>query len=237
MKKLILLILCSELSFLAPAWADTNCASVLPQVSLQLTAEQWVTTQTARVSVSLDALLNKNQLAKAQENFQAALKRIAPEGVWHITEFSRAPSKTNLEQLHAMAEARLSDNALAGLRERASAQNGEGQTYIVQDIIYSPTTDEISNAYAQLRAQIYNQTKAELDRLNAVYPKAGYGLYNINFTSVNIQPGPIMMKIAGEMNAAARETGNVSLSQKLTQDAVVVLAAPPGALCNSQKSP
>ena len=78
MKKLVWLILCSELSFLTPAWADNNCANVLPQVSLQLTAEQWVTTQTARVSVSLDALLNKNQLAKAQENFQAALKNHLP---------------------------------------------------------------------------------------------------------------------------------------------------------------
>ena len=226
MKKIISILFISAFSFNAPVWADPSCADLLPQVTLQLSAEQWVSTKTARVSVTLDALLNRGQLAKAQDDFQAALNKIAPEGVWHITEFSRTPSKTNLEQLHAVAEARLTDTALAGLRERAHAQNSEGQTYTVQDIIYSPTTAEISAAQAQLRAQIYAQAKAELDRLNTLYPKPGYSLYNINFVNAGVVPGPMM----GKMNAmvtTAREAPAASLSQQMTQDAVVILAAPP----------
>lgn len=220
------LLLCS--SSLA---ADSSCNNVLPQVNLQLRAEQWVTTQTAEVSVALDALLNKEQVAKAQDNFQAALKKIAPEGQWHITEFTRSAGKTSLEQLHAVAQARLGENSLAGLRERATAQNSEGQTYSVQDIVYTPTTDEISAAQAKLRAQIYDQTKAELGRLNGVYPKPGYVLYSINFyTPAAPMPVTTMLAKAGEA-APGQPATSTTLSQKLTQDAGVTLAAPPGALC------
>lgn len=212
------------LIFAAPGLAIAqDCNNFLPQVTLQLTAEEWVTTQTARVSVSLDALLNKPQLARAQEDFQAALSKIAPEGVWHITEFSRSASKTNLEQVHAVAEARLSDKAMAGLRERARSLNSEGQTYSIQDITYNPTTAELSAAQARLRSQIYSQAKAELDRLNAIYPKPGYTLYNINFNSP-IQPGPIMNKMNAMVTTMARETPAPSLSQQMTQDATVILA-------------
>lgn len=235
MRKLSVILMIGALSGMvsASAWAQDPCTGILPQVTLQLTAEQWVTTQTAKVSVALDALLNKEQLAKAQDNFQAALKKIAPEAVWHITEFTRSPSKTNLEQLHAVAEARLTDDAIAGLRDRAKAQNTEGQTYTVQDIVYTPTTDEVSATQAKLRAQIYQQAKAELDRLNTVYPKPGYSLYNINFINVTVQPGPMAAKM-NTMVAMAREIPSVSLSQQMTQDALVILAAPPGVLCSSK---
>jgi hypothetical protein len=227
MKKLFILFVFGLFSVSTSLYASSACTGVLPQVTLQLTAEQWVTTQTADVSIALDALLNKDQLAKAQDSFQAALKKIAPEGDWHITEFSRTPSKTNLEQLHAVAHARLPNNALGGLRDRAKAQNSEGQTYAVQDITYTPTAGEISAAQAKLRSEIYEQAKAELDRLNTVYPKPGYTLYNINFSNI-AQPGPMLLKTNGEN---ARETAPMNFSQQLVQTAFVTLAAPPGALC------
>ncbi len=229
MKKILVLLTLSSLSYGALALADSACTN-LPQISLQLTAEQWVTTQTAKVSIALDALLNKEQVAQAQDNFQNGLKKIAPEGAWHITEFSRSAGKTDLEQLHAVAEARLPESAVAGLRERAKAQNTEGQTYTVQDIIYTPTADEISAAQAKLRAQIYDQAKSELNRLNTVYSKSGYTIYNINFVNSSIQPGPMMVKM-NEMTTTSREAPNPSFSQRMTQDALVILAAPPGALC------
>jgi hypothetical protein len=234
MKKIMTALFFTVLSVNIQAEANTSCADILPQITLQLTAEEWVTTQTAKVSVTLDALLNKEQIAKAQDNFQSALKKIAPEVVWHITEFSRSPGKTSLEQLHAVAEARLPDNALAGLRERVHAQNSEGQTYTIQDIIYSPSTVEINTAKAKLRMQIYDQAKAELDRVNAIYPKPGYSLFNINFVNLTVQPGPMMTKM-NTVVALTREMPSVSLSQQITQDALVVFAAPPGTLCSNSR--
>ncbi len=233
MKKISLMVFLGLTLISSVIWANGDCAGVLPQVSLQLSAERWVTTHTAKVSVALDASLNKDQLAHAQKNFQAALKQIAPEGDWHITEFSQNPSKANLEQLHAVAQARLSDAGIAGIRERAGKQSSEGQTYNVQDIVYSPSTAEISAVQADLRADIYNQAKAELDRLNNVYPKAGYTIYNINFTNLS-QPGPMMSKLSNEMVAMVNESPGIFLSQQMTQQAQIIFAAAPGSLC--QKS-
>ncbi len=223
MKKIITTLFFTVLSFNSQADANTSCDDILPQITLQLSAQDWVTTQTAKVSVTLDALFNREQIAKAQDNFQSSLKRIAPEVIWHITEFSRSPGKTSLEQLHAVAEARLPDTALAGLRERVHALNSEGQTYTVQDIIYSPSTAEINITKSKLRMQIYDQAKAELDRINAIYPGQGYNLYNINFVNLSVQPGPMMTKM-NTVVALTREMPSVSLSQQMTQDALVVFA-------------
>ena len=83
-KQLIIFLLGSCLS---GASYGQSCPDLLPQVSLQLTAEQWVTTQTSKVTVAMDALLNKEQLAKAQGNFQAGLNKIASGVEWHIRIF------------------------------------------------------------------------------------------------------------------------------------------------------
>ncbi len=213
-----------------------SCLDLLPQVSLQLTADQWVTTQTSKVTVAMDALLNKDQLAKAQGNFQAGLNKIASGIEWHITEFSRTGSKANLEQIHAVAEARLPETALAGIRERAKSLSMEGQTYTIQDIIYSPSVDEISAVTAKLRSQIYTQAKAELGRLNAVFPQPNYSLYSINFVGATAQLTPTYMaKTSSTMNlSATREQPSMAVSQQMTQDALVIFAAPSAAFCSSQ---
>src|ERR1700734_3787977 len=103
MLNLKIITLLGGLVFSHFCWAD-SCPNPLPQVTLQLSAEQWVTTQTAKVTVAMDALLNKEQLATAQQNFQAALNKIAGDATWHIIHFSQSESKANLEQLHAVAE-------------------------------------------------------------------------------------------------------------------------------------
>jgi hypothetical protein len=229
------LILCLGIVTAENSLAE-SCSYSPPQVSLQLTAETWVTTQSAKVTVSWDAALNKEQLANAQNGFQQALSKLAPNATWHITEFTRTPSKTNLEQIHATAEARLPDSALAGLRDRAKNLSSEGQTYVIQDIVYTPTETEIAAARAQLRSQIYAQAKDELSRLNAVYPNVTYRLYNISFSGVNGQmmPTPNFMAKATSENvgiSGGREMQNMATSQLLTQDAVVVFAAPAGNLC------
>lgn len=234
MKKIFAILVTAVGCLNTPASAN-SCGDTLPQITLQLTAKQWVTTHTAKVSISLEALLNKEQLSKVQDNFQLALKKIAPEGEWRITEFSRSPSKANLEQLQAVAEARLTDKAIAGLRERVNALSSEGQTYSVQNIVYSPTTEEVSAAQSILRQQIYNQTKAELDRLNAVYPKPGYTLYSINFVNANvIQPGPMMAKMNTMVSMAREATPALALSQQLTQDAMVAFVISSSVCLNSR---
>lgn len=222
MKKILLIGLCCSWPLFANA---QSCSTLLPQITMQLSAEDWVTTQTAKVTVVLDASLKKDQLATAQENFTASLNKIASDVKWHIIEFSRTGAKSNLEQVHAVAEARLSEKAVAGVRERAQAQSGEGQSYTIQDIVYSPSQEEMSALSAKLRAQIYDQAKEELTRLNMVYASPKFSIYSINFTNSLNQPGPNYM--AKTMNTmAVPQSAPMTVSQQITQDALVIFAAP-----------
>lgn len=222
-KKWAILLLTGMITSIALG-QSSEPAAPLSQVTFQLSAEQWVTTQTAKVTIALDASLTKDQIAKAQTNIQQALKKIAPQGNWYITVFSLSPTKANLEQLHAEAEARLPESAMQGLRDKTQKLSKEGQTYTVEDIAYTPSLAEISAAQAKLRTQIYQQAKDEMTRLNSVYPSAGYRLYSIQFTGVLTQPGPVMMAKTNSMTVG-RETPNLAVSQNLTVDATVVLAA------------
>ena len=217
------------------AMADT-CTQPLPQVTLQLTAEQWVTTQTAKIVVALDASLTKEQLSVAQENINQALKKISPEGEWHITEFNRNASKANLEQLHVVAEARLPNKALPGLRDRANKLSHEGQIYTIEEITYNPTIPEISTTYNQLRMQIYRQAKEELARLNDTFSQPTYTLYSINFAGLITLSAPVYktntMSISHNNQAPVT---SMAVSKPLTLEASVVFAAPLGALCVASK--
>ena len=162
-----------------------------------------------------------------------------PLGLNGISEFSRTGSKANLEQIHAVAEARLPETALAGIREHAKSLSMEGQTYTIQDIIYSPSVDEISAVTAKLRSQIYTQAKAELGRLNAVFPQPNYSLYSVNFVGSTAQPMPTayMAKTSNTMNVSAtREQPSMAVSQQMIQDALVIFAAPSAAFCSSTSS-
>ncbi len=188
--------------------------------------------QTAKVTIAWDAALNKSQLATAQNGFQQALRKFAANATWQILEFTRTPTKTNLEQVHAVAEARLPENDLAGLRDTAKALSNEGQTYTVQDIFYTPSFAEMTAARSQLRSQIYNQTKDELARLTSVYPNTGYRLNNISFYGlVGQTPNPSYMAKAVSVSEINKEPQSMSTSLLLTQDATVVFAAPSGNLC------
>ena len=64
--------------------------------------------------------------------------------------------------------------------------------------------------------------------MNAVYSKPGFSLYTINFVNPTVQPGVMKMNA---MVAMERVAPSVSLSQQMTQDALVIFAAPPGPLC------
>lgn len=231
MKMRSFLFFCFGIFALQTVYAE-NCAYTPPQVSLQLTAETWVSTQTAKVTIAWDASLNKKQLANAQNSFQQALHQFAANSTWQIIEFTRTPTKTNLEQVHAVAEARLPESDLAGLRDTAKAFSSEGQTYSIENILYTPSSAEIMAARVQLRSQIYNQAKDELARLNNVYPNTNYRLYNISFSGINgMTPTPNFMaaKVSSENVGLGRES--LSTSQLLTQDAMVIFAAPSGNLC------
>ena len=141
--------------------------SPLNRVHLALSEEAWVSTKTAKVMININATLDKNELAKARGKIRSQLQKIA-KGDWHITQFNRRQSKSGLEQLNAMAEARVSESLLGQLYENAKSASKPGTTYRIQRIQFTPSLSEMNAVRATLRKRLYQAAKAELTRLNDV---------------------------------------------------------------------
>lgn len=216
---------------LSSAWAEISIDPLLNKVTLQLNAEQWVTTKTALVTTGINASVSDIGLDKVQAQVLDKLNKLSNKGEWHIVSFERSQDKSGLERVQIAAQARIPNNELAGLRDKAKAISKPGETYTIDNVQFTPSEDEIREANNALRNNIYNQAKAELDRLNKNYPDQKYYLHDVNFINV-AAPYPVAnalyMKAANEVSAPAGASP-LAVGNKLNVSATIVLAANPNA--------
>lgn len=170
------------------------------RIYYQFTQERWASTNTAKVTVNFDAALNKNGLDNVNQYVLANLNKIADKAAWHIVEFTRTKDTTELEKLHVVAEARLPDTALAGVRDKAKAISKPGEAYTIADIDFSPSNEELEKAHMDARSAIYEQTKQEIARLNATYPDQKYFLNEIRFNAPQVMPMMGIARVAAAPN-------------------------------------
>lgn len=207
---------------------------VINQVSFDVTAEQWVSTKTAKVILAVNAGLTDEKLANAYGDITRKLQKLIGDAQWHITTFERSTDKSGLEQLYVTAEARLPESVLSGLKEKLKAISKAGETYTIASVDYTPTLAEYEAAESALRTQLYNQIKNELAQLNATYPNQKYNVHSITFMQGDALPvpGPMMMATMNKQAAPSAGSSGVAVSNSLQLKARVVLATPPTTITN-----
>lgn len=210
--------------FTLPAWCDTNVEALLNTVTLRLSAEQWVTTQTALVTIGINVSVSDNDLGKTQGQIMEKLNQFYKTD-WHILSFDRSLDQSGLEKVQALAQARLPGNSLAGLREKAKSISKPGETFTLDNVQFVPDENETRNVNTILRNNIYQQAKTELDALNKLYPDQKYYIHQINFLSDTV-PAPMMQKFAVSANSNAN-AAPIDVGDKLRISAVVTLSAAP----------
>lgn len=240
MKKLFLRLLSIGLlniALILPTWADISLEPLLNQVSLQLSAEQWITTKTALVTVGVNASVSDTGLEKIQNEVLSKLSQISNKGEWHIIDFNRSLDQSGLERVQISAQIRLVSSDLVGIRDKAKAISKPGSTFTIDNVEFSPSAEELQAVNTALRDNIYQQAKTEIADLNKLYPEDKYYLHNINFNSdFSQQPQPMMYKAAtfGGMGSVAANVNvarvsNLVVGNKLKITANVILAAAPNA--------
>jgi hypothetical protein len=216
------------LGFLAStAWAQDHSRhdAMLNKVMIKFSAEEWVITKSALVTVGVNASVNAGDLDKIQDEILKKLVSISGQGEWHIISFDRSLDTSGLEKIVISAQARLPSGSLAGLRDRAKAITKPGETFTLDNIAFTPSEDDLRQANTELRSNIYMQTKDEIDRLDKMYPDQHYYVHDVDFVGEFTQaPGPIPM--AGNY-MAMRANNNLAVGDKLTMTATVILAALP----------
>lgn len=230
MHKIYLIVL--GFLFSLPALASINLEPLLNKVSLQLHAEQWVTTKTALVTVGINAAVTDQGIEKIQAQIIQKLAQFSNKAEWHIVSFNRQQDKSGLESIQISAAARMQQTDLTGLRDKAKAISKPGETFTIDDVQFTPSDDEQRQANNALRATLYQQAKAEIDALNKVYPEQKYYLHQIDFIMTPpIEPMPMAAGMYGTKVAALRIPATpLAVGNKVQIQAVVVLASMPNVI-------
>ncbi len=203
----------------------------MDSVTLDLSAEDWVETATARVTISLDAAVPGGDAGKVRADMLKAVGGLVSGATWRFSSFDRSQDQSDLERSHAELETRLKESDLGGLADKAKQASKPGLQLHVEDIDFTPTLAETEAARAKLRNQIYAQVNDELKRLSASEPDRKFRVGTIDFGAPEAQPLP-MRRVARPMmmNAMAQQAPEpaaapINVQQKLTLEAHVVLSA------------
>lgn len=222
----LLLLICP------PAYADDEKPD--DSVIFTLATEDWVTTQTARVTVGVEAAVTAATTGTARAEMQKAVNELA-KGDWRLTSFNRSQDQTGLERWSAQFEARLPEAQLGGLDDSAKKASKPGMQVTVYSIDFSPTLQERQAVQNQLRTQLYQQANQQLTALNNALPGRNYRIAMVDFSGYEVMPQVAMMKpqmmramaAPAPMEGAVASDANMERAEKVTLSARIVLSALP----------
>lgn len=206
---------------------NTDNSLPLNRVSMTLSAQQWVTADTAKVTVAVNAALTSSQLTGFQQNLQHQLSKLSPKSHWQILQFRQTPSASGLQNVSALAQTRMSSNQLGNLVNQTKQMSQQGTSYKIASIDFTPSFHQIEATKAHLRTVLYKKAKDELANINHLYAPQKFHVYDINFNSKPIVPTAMMMNgttFARVTGAKTAPTQNLSVSQKITLNAQVQFA-------------
>lgn len=223
-KKLLITSVCGLL-FTQSVFADNNLEPLLNKVTLDFSAEKWVMSKEALVTVGINLSLNDRDMSRVQSGILEKLNKIADKVEWHLIEVQRTLDQSGLEKVKAEANARLPVSDLADLRDIAKNLSKPGQTFTIDDIHFTPSEIELRDGATALRNNIYQQIKAEITQLNQLYPEQKYTVHEIHFFN---SPRPLgVEQVTAFINQTKIVSPSLPIGDQLKLTATVVLSAAP----------
>jgi len=218
------------LSLLSPALAQ-EIVKPDDTVSYQLSAEDWVTTKTAHVTLNVEAAVNTSDAGDMRADMTKAVNEAA-RGEWRVTSFNRSQDQTGMERWSVAYDARLPESDLNGLADAVKKASKSGMQITVSDIDFTPTLAETEAGRAALRARLLKEAQDQLASLNSTLPDRSYRIAHISFENEGVtpQPRPFVGHPMMAMAKASPPTDDPQEhAQKLTLNAHVIYAAVPPA--------
>jgi hypothetical protein len=198
------------------------------KVEMDLSAENWVTTKTARVSISVEAAVTASSAGGMRAAMMKAVDDLA-KADWRLTSFDRSQDPTGMERWSSTFEARLPETALSGLHESAKKLSKAGLQLSIAAIDFSPTLEETQTTMSQIRGQIYKVAQEQLTTLNAAFPGRSFRIASITFENQRPSAPNRMLMAVNKMtrdSAGGAEGADVERSEKIVMTAHLVMAAP-----------
>ena len=187
------------------------------EIVLQLSAEEWVETKTARVVAAADVAIAGENRASVRDRMLDVLKKLSPDADWRLSQFARSQDSAGLERWRVIAEARLPEKSLGGLDDRAKSLSQPGLQLRIAATQFLPTLGEREATLAKLRATLYAQAKAEAEQAAKTWPDRAYRVARVDFQQIG-------MPMAASGGASFAAGDDLAVAQKLVLQATVTLA-------------
>lgn len=199
---------------------------ILDKITFQTSAKQWVTTQTALLSVDINVALNNSDLVKTRNDIMSNLNKIT-QGDWHLVQFNRSQDSSGLEKLYVQAQARVAQSSLVDVYQKAKSISKPGAQYTINGIEFKPSLEETQAVRATIRKQLYQQVSDELTRINRAYPNQNYTVSNLVITDTDNPQPPIayQAKLMNTMAITGAAPAPLSVSNELILTAYVEVAS------------
>lgn len=199
---------------------------ILDKINFQMATKQWVTTQTALLTVNINVSLNNADLVKARSDVMNSLNKIA-KGEWHLVQFDRSQDSSGLEKLYVQAQSRVEQGALTDIYKNAKSVSMPGAQYDIGSVEFKPSLEETQAVRAAIREKLYQQVNEEIARINKAYPLQSYSVSNLVFVEGDMPPMQPRAYQAKTMNAMVVSDGAAPLavSNELVITALVEAAS------------
>ena len=220
------LALVALILFTAPS-ANAQVQPRHDEIVLQLSAEEWVETKTARVVIAVDLAISAGQFGQARAEVEGDLRAISPKGVWRLTQFNKLRDEAGYERWRLLAESRLPGKVLSSLGATVKNVSRSGRAFRLQAIDYTPTLAEREAARAALRARLYAEAGREVAAINKAFPGRDFRIGHVDFTGQVMMGRPMMdnARATRVMSAQSKAAPTTAVAEKLTVDARVIVAA------------
>lgn len=225
MRSIAILAALTSLSSLSFA-ADVQPQLILDKINFQIASKEWVTTQTALLTVNINVSLNNADLVKARAEVMNSLNKVA-KGEWHLVQFDRSQDSSGLEKLYVQAQARINQADLTDIYKQAKSVSMPGAQYDIGSVEFKPSLEETQTVRAAIREKLYQQVNEEIARMNKAYPLQSYSVSNLVFVEGDnppVQPRAYEAKTMNAM-ALAASAPSLAVSNELVITALVEAAS------------
>jgi len=203
---------------------------VSDQVSLTLSAEEWVKTETALVTLAVNAAGDAADAAGLRTSLLSTARAVSDQGEWRIVQMDRRQDEAGLERWTATLEARLPESQLSGLAEKTRKASRPGLQVRVAGVRFDPTLAEMEATRSALRGRIYAQVTAELAALNQAFGDRQFRIASVDF--FDSQPVPEPQPRLYARAAAAESMPQADLAEGVQEKVVLTARVTLGAFAS-----
>lgn len=206
----------------------------MSNVSMDLTAEEFITSESAKVIFSATLALTDPNIDSKAEVISAA-RRLHESDNWYVTGVYRQEDASGIEVVTYTLALRVAENLVNQIKASIKEINRAGLKFTLTDIDYTPTQAQIEEGNKALRSKVYAKANEELEILNnATAQKESdekWVIGTINFSrnqgvlSKSIRASGSMMYENAGLAAAGGfndDEGDGGVTQKLTLQAQVI---------------